>query len=126
METTKYARKPFFVKAVQVTADNMDEVAAWCKGEVLQTVEDEDIEITDYIKVRVKRALSPRQSKAFVGDWVLAAGTGFKVYTEAAFAKSFDRVLKTNDTELDFVAEDPTQDEAEALLAEVLGATVVE
>lgn len=94
LETTKYVRKQFPVDAVRVTAENMYEVAAWCHGDV-------DVEKTPargssperedkFVKVRVNRPLTPRQTQAFIGDWVLYAGTGFKVYTDKAFNKSFE------------------------------------
>lgn len=83
MQTTKFTRKPFEVDAVQVTTENIEDVAKWCQGEV--TTEDGQ----QCIKVRVLRALNERQTKAFVGDWVLYAGTGYKVYIDRAFKKSF-------------------------------------
>lgn len=83
METIKFTRKPFDVDAVQVTTDNIAEVAAWCQGSV------EAENDAQYIKVRVIRVLNERQTKAFIGDWVLYAGTGYKVYTDRAFKKSF-------------------------------------
>lgn len=85
METAKFTRKPFDVDAVQVTADNIDEVAKWCQGEVLT-----DGENNKYVKVRVLRVISERQTQAYAGDWVLYAGTGYKVYTDKAFRKSFN------------------------------------
>jgi hypothetical protein len=87
MIVNKYARKPFYVDAVQVTAENMAEVAQWCGGRVETTVE---INSHSFIKVKVKRPISARQTKAFIGDWVLKAGAGYKVYTAEAFDKSFD------------------------------------
>lgn len=89
IETAKYARKPFQVDAVQVTAENINEVAEWCQGEVLTSQPQERDTAEPYIKVRVHRALNERQTKAFVGDWVLYAGLGYKVYTDKAFGKSF-------------------------------------
>lgn len=86
MKTHKFARKPFYVDAVRVSEANIEEVSKWCGGEI-QT----DDEGT-YIKVRVHRPLTDRQTKAYVGDWVLYAGTGFKVYTPKAFDKSFEKV----------------------------------
>lgn len=83
----KFARRPFFVDAIQVTAENLDAVAAWCMGETRTT---EQTAEEKYVKVRVHRPLTERQTKAFVGDWVLYAGTGFKVYTPKAFEKSFE------------------------------------
>ena len=83
LQTTKFTRKPFEVDAVQVTAENIEEVAKWCQGEL--TTDDGQ----PCIKVRVLRALNPRQTMAFVGDWVLYAGTGYKVYIDRAFKKAF-------------------------------------
>ena len=88
--TAKFVRKPFYIDAVQVTEDNLQEVADWCQGDVRTGRISEDRGTGKYVKVRVHHALNERQTKAFVGDWVLYAGTGFKVYTPNAFAKSFD------------------------------------
>lgn len=87
MKTHKFARKPFYVDAVRVSEENIEEVAKWCNGDV-QTDSSEGL----YIKVRVHRPLTDRQTKAFIGDWVLFAGSGFKVYTPKAFDKSFEKV----------------------------------
>lgn len=84
---SKFARKPFYVDAVRVSEDNLEEVAKWCSGEIFT-----DSMEGRYVKVRVHRPLTDRQTKAFVGDWVLFAGTGFKVYTPKAFDKSFEKV----------------------------------
>jgi hypothetical protein len=99
MKTAKFARKPFDVDAVQVTAENIEEVAKWCQGDVVDNSTD-DV----HIKVRVLRVLNERQTKAFVGDWVLYAGTGYKVYTNKAFRSSFEP--------LDGVAKDKAVQEA--------------
>lgn len=98
MKTEKFTRKPFPIDAVQVTAENMDEVAAWCQGEVLATdsaiAEGLNKEPERFIKVRVHHPMTERQTKAFVGDWVLYASKGYKVYTDKAFARSFEPVYK--------------------------------
>lgn len=83
--TQKYVRKPFEVDAVQVTAENISAVADWCLGEVIEE------NGARFIKVKVPRVLNDRQTKAFVGDWVLHAGGGFKVYMSKAFNQSFDK-----------------------------------
>lgn len=84
IEPKMFQRAPFFVEAIQVTAENLSEVATWCEGDVRQTEKK-----TSFIKVKVKRPLNVRQTRAFVGDWVLKAGTGFKVYPDDAFHKCF-------------------------------------
>lgn len=100
MKTTKFTRNPFDVDAVQVTAENIHDVAKWCQGEV--ATEDDK----QFVKVRVLRVLNERQTKAFIGDWVLYAGTGYKVYTNKAFQKSF--------TALDGTAKDAANQAAKA------------
>jgi len=92
METRKFARKPFFVDAVRVTSENMERVAEWCQGDVNTIQHDSGEE--KYVKVRVHRPMNDRQTQAFVGDWILYAGTGFKVYTPKAFEKSFEEVAE--------------------------------
>lgn len=86
METRTFMRKSFEVEAVQVTEENMNDVAQWCQGRVVNATNDEG----KHVKVRVMRVMEERQTKAFVGDWVLYAGTGYKVYNAKAFQKSFD------------------------------------
>lgn len=90
MDIAKFARKPFDVEAVQVTADNMEEVAKWCQGSIETEASDSEGSGLRYVKVRVLRVLSEKQTKAFVGDWVLYAGTGYKVYTNKAFKNNFE------------------------------------
>jgi hypothetical protein len=87
VESITYVRKPFEVEAVEVTEENIEDVAKWCDGKVLAEGDDETPKL--FIKVRVARALNERQTKAFPGDWVLYAGTGYKVYTPKAFHKTF-------------------------------------
>ena len=99
METRRFARKPFFVDAVRVTSENMERVAEWCQGDVntIDTGQSEE----RYVKVRVHRPMNDRQTQAFVGDWVLYAGTGFKVYTPKAFEKSFEEVTASSEETAD-------------------------
>lgn len=87
LKTHKFARKTFYVDAVRVSEENIARVAEWCGGEI-QT----DEEALRYIKVKVNRPLTDRQAMAYLGDWVLDSGNGFKVYTQKAFDKSFEKV----------------------------------
>jgi hypothetical protein len=90
--TTQYIRKPLYVDAVRVTNANFDEIAAWCQGEVQQDEVPEKGAGKKYIRVRVHNPKNPRQTKAFVGDWILYTERGYKVYTNKAFHASFDAV----------------------------------
>lgn len=98
MQTQKFQRKTFVVDAVQVTEENMEEVAKWCRG----TIETTDSKIAEglhqepqrYIKVNVLNPYNPRQTQAFVDDWVLYARDNFKVYMDKGFNKTFEAVYK--------------------------------
>jgi hypothetical protein len=98
MTPKKYAKRPFYVDAVQVNDQNMAEVAAWCEGAVIKAKapvfnrKSEDIELLPCIKVPVIRPMNERLGRAYVGDWVAKMGAGFKVYTDRSFSQAFDLV----------------------------------
>lgn len=94
VDTKVYVRRPFNVEAVQVTAENMEDVAQWCSGDIRTAKKEANGPDEKYVKVTVYRSLNDRQTKAFAGDWVLFAGTIFKVYTAKAFEKSFVEVKR--------------------------------
>lgn len=106
LSTTRATRKPFYVDAIRVTALNMQEVAEWCGGEIRKTAPKPQIggELgqKNYIHVPVEHASNERQTKAYVGDWVLRANGTFKVYTNKAYVNGFDPVgdLVCGDTSL--------------------------
>lgn len=84
LKIEKYSRNPFEVEAVQVTADNMEEVAAWCLG-TIQNPKPDDF----FIKVEVRYPIHSRQTEARPTDWVLKMGNQFKVYQDEAFRRQF-------------------------------------
>lgn len=92
MELKQYGRKDFTVDGVQVTADNMQDVADWCGGSVEEQASKGSTE--KFVKVPVHRPLNEKQTKGFIGDWVLQSPTGFKVYTDRAFENSFEERTK--------------------------------
>ena len=110
----KYSRKPFDVEAVELTPENIEEVALWCGGEVRTS----DLSksggqegFQQYIKVPVKRPLNDRQTRAYYSDWVVAAGGSFKVYTPKAFVSSFQRQSELMLETIDRMDENAKQDE---------------
>jgi len=93
LTTHDYVRKSFSVEAIQVTEENMADVAEWCGGKVLTASHQPDNGVSSrprmFIKVHVPNARSPRQTTAFVSDWILKSGQSFKIYTEKAFRSTF-------------------------------------
>jgi hypothetical protein len=106
MITQKFERRPFYVDAVQVTADNIEDAARWCGGDVRNSARDRDNQTEQYVKVRVYRPLNPRQTQAFLTDWILFAGTGYKVYTDKAFKNSF---ILAEEEHMEDVSSEPEQ-----------------
>lgn len=92
--TTQFIRKPLYVDAVRITGANFDEMVAWCQGEVQVDEVPGKGTTKKYIKVRVHNPKNARQTKAFVGDWLLYTEKGYKVYTNKAFRASFDEVQR--------------------------------
>jgi hypothetical protein len=90
VQAQRYLRKPLYVDAVRITSTNFEEIAVWCQGEILK--DEESGSGKKFIKVRVHNPKNPRQTKAFVGDWLLYTERGYKVYTSKAFHAAFDRV----------------------------------
>lgn len=97
--TEKYVRKPLYVDAVQVTERNFYDIARWCQAEVRNIDESprdpsgvNDDPANEYIRVRVHNPKNPRQTKAFIGDWILYTEMGYKVYMDKPFRANFDRV----------------------------------
>lgn len=94
---TKYVRKPLYVDAVQVTEENFEAVAKWCMGDITRNDGAENPTYqgepkAHHIRIRVHNPQSQRQTKAFVGDWILYTDRGYKIYTEKAFKDNFDQV----------------------------------
>lgn len=102
IQTKTYVRKPLYVEAIQITHDNFVDVAQWCQGEIRDNDQEDLIDPTSepsvtlaencHIRIRVHNPKNMRQTKGFVGDWVLYTERGYKVYTAKAFKASFDPV----------------------------------
>lgn len=88
MKTETFFRIPFPVEAVRVTDENMEDIAKWCGGQVESATQSG--KTVKYIKVDVKNPMTERQKKAYIGDWVLYAGKGWKCYTNKAFHGCFE------------------------------------
>lgn len=96
--TEKFVRKPLFVDAVRVTPENFLELSFWCQGSIRNN-DGSDLgtgtqidPAKQHIQVRVHNPKNSRQTKAYVGDWILYTERGYKVYTDKAFKSSFDAV----------------------------------
>jgi hypothetical protein len=90
LELQDYVRKPFPVKCIQVTPENMSEVAKWCGGKIRTTTPKDPTRANKYIQVEVPGAQKDRHSRAYAHDWVLHMNNGYKVYNDRAFKDAFE------------------------------------
>lgn len=90
MDIVSLSSFPRKVEGVQVTAENMGEISVWCSGKITKK-SGKDGEIETFIKVQTRRPLNKKQTEAYIGDWVLQWEGGFKIYTDQALAKNFQR-----------------------------------
>jgi len=90
LDVQKFVHSPLYVDAVQVSLDNIIDVAKWCQGTVVTD------EAETHIKVTVIRPQKVRQTQAFVNDWVLKTAKGYKVYTPRAFSRDFSLVVESD------------------------------
>lgn len=105
----KYIRKPLYVDAVRITEKNFEEMVLWSQG----TVEHDEERNKKFIRVRVHQPRDSRQTKAFVGDWLLYTEMGYKIYTNRAFENSFDLVNAVKPESIkDNAAQTPEESEA--------------
>lgn len=86
----KHGRKTSFdIDYVDVTVENIQEVADWCGGTVIGTGSGIYIQIAD------KSAMNSRQTKAYVNDVMtkhLGLGT-FRAFSRKAFEKAYHEIV---------------------------------
>jgi uncharacterized protein involved in type VI secretion and phage assembly len=97
MEPSAYQRKPFRVQAIQVTDDNLTELAEWCGGEV-RLEEDGFDAFKSYVDVPIAKPAGRyrlQRVRAYVGDWLvrLTEDNVFKIYKTRSFLEIFEEVL---------------------------------
>jgi hypothetical protein len=85
-----FVRRQFEVEAVQVTRQNMADVAEWCGGRIIQAVPKGKTAAVDCIKIRVLGAISERHTQAFVNDWVTYGAAFYKIFNPKAFEHAFE------------------------------------
>jgi len=95
MEIKTARRKSFDVEYVEITKDNLNEVSVWCGGEV--DLSDPE---NPFIRIKDKNAMNARQTKAFVGDYVLKSQSSFKAFSKKSFKRSFETTEEKFDREL--------------------------
>jgi len=86
MEFKTFVRKPFQVEAVEITPENMAEIAEMIGGRI-KTEDDSGV---DYIQLN--RQIIPNVGKAYVGWWVTRLGENFRCYAPKVFFEQFSEI----------------------------------
>lgn len=111
MDTQEAIRKPFPVKVVQVTLENVEEVTQWCNG----TIEQRDTRLLGTmtkLPVVLFKGLANKPFEAALGCWVVELNGTFRSYKPSAFDATFDLLPKE---------ETPAETEADEQIAEDSG-----
>lgn len=96
IESEKYIRKPLYVDAVRITEENFNDVVKWCDGTVEVEETKGNAPNRHFIRLRVKNPMGARQTKGFVGDWILwNEQGGYKIYTHKAFLGAFEQAQQS-------------------------------
>lgn len=86
MEYTTFVRKPFSVEAVEITTENIEELARYIGD--LETKDDG----TQYILVDRRKV--PNVQRVYPGFWMTKMGDNIRVYSKKVFAEQF---VESND-----------------------------
>ena len=78
----EYRRKVTTCKAMRVSTDNLEQVAAWCKGHTWASS----------VVVPVWHDGKRGEDTAPIGSWVVQTGPAFRVWTHEMFAAQWQAV----------------------------------
>ena len=85
VEFTTYKRKPFEIEAIEITAENMDELAQY-----IGTVQTNGKDGSKFIEV--DRKLIPNLWRVYVGFYLTRVGKNYRCYSKKAFRDQFELV----------------------------------
>lgn len=96
LELKEFERKPFAVDAVEVTLENIEEVATWCKG-TLDSQETKMLGTTVRLPVIKLQGQGKDKEKVFtvnIGCFVVDHKGSFRMYKPAQFHQMFQEKRK--------------------------------
>jgi hypothetical protein len=90
----KFAQEPSVIEAVQLTKQNVEEVAAWCAGKEVTEIDALEHTIT-YVGLNV--ITWDGMARASEGDYILKDALGdFHIRKPHAFTTTYEPILKHN------------------------------
>lgn len=101
MEFQQFIRRPFTVEAIEITAENIEEVAALVGK--LQMKGDTPFIVLD-------RRIVPSVNKAYVGWWMTRLGDNYRCYSPKVFTAQFVEYMEVASFNFYTNEENPGQD----------------
>jgi hypothetical protein len=83
-------RNSFDVEAVQVTEENISKVAKWCGCGVWGAISEGD-SFSPYLVIGEMYSGFHRETKVFVGDWIVSVEGEFRRYTDDTFRLNYSK-----------------------------------
>lgn len=102
MELTEFVRRPFTVQAVEITAENIEEMA-----ERIGTVREKG-NGTKYIEV--DRTKIPTLDRVYIGFWFTLVGNNARCYSRKVFMSQFLKVTAARGEALEALMAEPRPD----------------
>lgn len=92
-----YVREPFAVEAVQITEENMEEIAKLIGL---------GIRVKNDVKyIALDRRVVPNISRAYIGWWVTSLSDNLRCYSPKVFAEQFMAIPESNEISWSFNGE---------------------
>lgn len=83
MEFTTFSRKPFVVEAVEITDENIEEVA--------KLIGTDGVRVKDEVKyIALDKRIVPNIHRAYVGWWLTRMGDNLRCYSPKIFEEQFE------------------------------------
>jgi hypothetical protein len=104
MDIKQYTRKPFPVAAVQVSLQNIQEIAEWCRGTVEQ-VSTRMLGTETFlpaIKIQGQGENRGKEFTATLGCWVVELKGSYRVYKPQQFEATFDE-LEVEEASVEYI-----------------------
>jgi hypothetical protein len=97
MDTTTYLRRPFYIEAVEITAENIEEVAKLV-GEIRHN--------DDGPYIQVNRDILPNMHQVYIGFFMTKMGKNIRCYSPELFREQFTPKTDAIDEWVSFVNKD--------------------
>lgn len=110
LDLREYNRKTFSVRAIEVNFQNVDDLAAWCKGKVgsesTRVLGGADVDLP-VIKLQGQGEDRGKELVARLGNFIVESKGRFRVYKAPQFWAAFEEKVEMTQGVIDGVGQNP-------------------